>query len=102
MTKAAIAPRGRLLRKYVALFATVVCATLVGNGAVEAWFLYREQTAALTRIQSEQADAAAAKISQFIAEIESQLGWTTQVPWSVDTVEQRRFDVRRLLRQVPA
>lgn len=94
--------RGRLLRKYVALFASVVCAALLGNGAVEAWFLYREQTASLTRIQTEQAEAAAAKISQFIAEIENQLGWTTQLPWSVGTIEQRRFDVRRLLRQVPA
>jgi class 3 adenylate cyclase len=91
-----------LLRKYVALFASVVCAALLGNGAVEAWFLYREQTASLTRIQTEQAEAAAAKISQFIAEIENQLGWTTQLPWSVGTIEQRRFDVRRLLRQVPA
>jgi hypothetical protein len=32
----------------------------------------------------------------------SQLGWTTQLPWSVGTMEQRRFDALRLLRQVPA
>ena len=94
--------RGRLLRKYVTLFAAVVCAVLLGNGLVEAWFLYREQTASLSRIQSEQAEAAAAKISQFVAGIESQLGWTTQLPWSAETTEQRRFDARRLLRQVPA
>jgi len=94
--------RGRLLRKYVALFAAVVCAVLLGNGLVEAWFLYREQTASLSRIQSEQAEAAAAKIGQFVAGIESQLGWTTQLPWSAETTEQRRFDARRLLRQVPA
>jgi class 3 adenylate cyclase len=93
---------GRLLRKYVALFAAVVCAALLGNGLVEVWFLYREQTASLTRMQSQQAEAAAAKISQFIGEIQSQLGWTTQIPWSVGTAEQRRFDARRLLRQVPA
>jgi hypothetical protein len=36
----------------------------------------------LIRIQHEQAEAAAAKIGQFIKEIESQLGWTTQLPWS--------------------
>ncbi|MDB5411052.1 MAG: transcriptional regulator [Rhodospirillales bacterium] len=95
-------PRGRLLRKYIALFAAVVCAAVLGNGLVEIWFLYREQTASLTRMQSEQADAAAGKISQFIGEIENQLGWTTQIPWSVGTAEQRRFDARRLLRQVPA
>jgi hypothetical protein len=43
--------------------------------------------------------AAAAKISQFIKEIESQLGWTTQLPWSAGSIEQRRFDALRLLRQ---
>src|SRR5918911_1608298 len=38
----------------------------------------------------------------FIKEIESQLGWTTQLPWSAGPIEQRRFDALRLLRQVPA
>jgi hypothetical protein len=42
------------------------------------------------------------KIGQFIKEIESQVGWTTQLLWSVETIEQRRFDALRLLRQVPA
>jgi hypothetical protein len=32
----------------------------------------------------------------------SQVGWTTQLPWSAGTIEQRRFDALRLLRQVPA
>jgi signal transduction histidine kinase len=53
-------------------------------------------------IQHEQAEAAAAKIGQFIKEIESQVGWTTQLPWSAGTIEQRRTDGQRLLRQVPA
>ena len=39
--------------------------------------------------QREQAEAAAAKITQFIKEIENQLGWTTQLPWSAGTVEAR-------------
>ena len=46
--------------------------------------------------------AAAAKIGQFVKEIEGQLGWTVQLPWSASTLEQRRFDALRLLRQVPA
>jgi hypothetical protein len=54
------------------------------------------------RILRMQAEAAAAKISQFIREIEIQLGWTTQLPWSAGTIDQRRFDGLRLLRQVPA
>jgi signal transduction histidine kinase len=96
------AVRGRLFRKYVALFVGVVCGALLANGGFEMWFSYQEHKASLIRIQREQADAAAAKIGQFITEIVNQVGWTTQLPWSVGTMEQRRFDALRLLRQVPA
>src|SRR5437588_6401096 len=94
--------RSRLFTKYVALFVAVVAVALLSNGIFEVFFYYREHKAALIRIQHEQAEAAAAKIGQFIKEIESQLGWTTQPPWSAGSVEQRRFDALRLLRQVPA
>jgi len=94
--------RSRLFIKYVALFVAVVGVALLSNGIFEVIFYYREHKAALIRIQHEQAVAAAAKISQFVKEIESQLGWTTQLPWSAASVEQRRFDALRLLRQVPA
>jgi signal transduction histidine kinase/putative methionine-R-sulfoxide reductase with GAF domain len=94
--------RSRLFTKYVALFVAVVGVALLSNGIFEVFFYYREHKAALVRIQHEQAEAAAAKISQFIKEIESQLGWTTQLPWSAGSIEQRRFDALRLLRQVPA
>ena len=94
--------RSRLFTKYVALFVAVVGAALLSNGIFEVFFYYREHKAALIRIQHEQAEAAAAKIGQFIKEIESQLGWTTQLTWSAGSIEQRRFDALRLLRQVPA
>ena len=94
--------RSRLFTKYVALFVAVVGVALLSNGIFEVFFYYREHKAALIRIQHEQAEAAAAKISQFIKEIESQLGWTTQLPWSAGSLEDRRFDALRLLRQVPA
>jgi signal transduction histidine kinase len=94
--------RSRLFTKYVALFVAVVAVALLSNGIFEVFFYYREHKASLIRIQHEQAEAAAAKISQFIKEIESQLGWTTQLPWSAGLMEQRRFDALRLLRQVPA
>ena len=102
----AVAPpprlRGRLFRKYVALFVAVVCLALLANGLFEVWFSYQEHRSSLVRIQREQAEAAAAKLEQFVKEIESQVGWTTQLPWSAGTIEQRRFDALRLLRQVPA
>jgi signal transduction histidine kinase len=94
--------RSRLFTKYVSLFLAVVGIALLSNGIFEVFFYYREHKAALIRIQHEQAEAAAAKIGQFVKEIESQLGWTTQLPWSAGSIEQRRFDALRLLRQVPA
>ena len=94
--------RASLFHKYVGLFLTVVSLALLTNGLSQIWFSYREHKASLIRIQREQASAAANKISQFIREIESQIGWTTLLPWSEGALEQRRFDGRRLLRQVPA
>ena len=91
-----------LFFKYVALVFAVVLIALITNGAFEVWFSYQEYKSSLIRIQREQAEAAAAKIGQFIHEIEAQVGWTTQLPWSASTLEQRRFDASRLLRQVPA
>ena len=95
-------PRSRLFLKYTGLFVAVVCLALLVNGIFEIWGSYRENKESLIRIQHEQAEAAAAKIGQFIKEIESQVGWTTQLLWSAATTEQRRFDALRLLRQVPA
>jgi signal transduction histidine kinase len=94
--------RSRLFIKYVILFVAVVGLALVANGAFDIYFSYQEQKTSLVRIQREQAEAAAGKIGQFVSEIERQVGWTTQLPWSAGTLEQRRFDALRLLRQVPA
>jgi signal transduction histidine kinase len=94
--------RSRLFTKYVALFVAVVGVALLSNGIFEVFFYYREHKAALIRIQHEQAEAAAAKIGQFIKEIENQVGWTTQLPWSTASLDPRRFDALRLLKQVPA
>jgi signal transduction histidine kinase len=102
MTPAAPTVRRPLFRRYVGLFVAVVSIALLANGALEIWFSYQEHKASLIRIQREQAEAAAAKIGQFVKEIENQLGWTAQLPWSAGTIEQRRFDGLRLLRQVPA
>src|SRR5215471_16420914 len=102
---------GPLFRKYVAFFLAVVCVVLLINALLEAGLAFQEHKGSLIRIQREQAEAAAAKIEQFIREIERQVGWTTQLPWSAGTLEQRRFDGLleqrrfdglRLLRQVPA
>ena len=94
--------RSRLFRKYVLLFVAVVSIALITNGLFEIYFTYQQHKETQTRIQREQAEAAAAKIGQFIKEIEGQIGWTTQLPWTASAIDQRRFDALRLLRQVPA
>src|SRR5215475_12528437 len=81
---------------------------IAGLGSAAAWPVVahaqqadRVQTL-LFQILRLQAEGAAREIGLFIKEIESQMGWTTQLTWSASTIEQRRFDGLRLLRQVAA
>jgi signal transduction histidine kinase/CheY-like chemotaxis protein len=94
--------RAPLFRKYAMIFAAVVCSALATSGALDIWFSYQEQKELLVRVQREQAEAAAARITQFVKEIESQMGWTTLLPWSMGNFNEWRFDVVRLMRQAPA
>ncbi|HEU0218411.1 MAG TPA: GAF domain-containing protein, partial [Stellaceae bacterium] len=94
--------RGKLFRKYVLFFVGLVAAALLVNGGVEFWFGYRENKAAMVRMQQLKADAAAQRIQEFVEEIERQIGWTTHAQWSAAPLDQRRFDYVRLLSQVPA
>jgi hypothetical protein len=55
-----------------------------------------------SRILLMQAEDIAYKLAQFIREIQNQVGWTTQLPSTGGSIEQRRFDALRLLRQAPA
>lgn len=96
------AVRQTLFWKYVVLFTLVTSAALVVDGLVDVWFTFRDHRATLVRIQREQAVSAASRITQFIREIEAQLGWTTHLSWETTAIEQRALDGRRLLRQVPA
>lgn len=82
-------PRGRLFRKYVLFFGAVIGAALVGSGAFEIWFVYRQHLDSLEELQRVQADAAADKIEQFTAAIQDQLGWTVQLPWSTTATAMR-------------
>jgi signal transduction histidine kinase len=96
--------RGRLFRKYVVVFVVLVSGALVTSGALEIYFSYQENQAALVQLQREKALSAAARIEQFVKEIERQIGWTThpQLVTGPAALEQRRVDYFRLLRQVPA
>jgi hypothetical protein len=76
----------------------------VASGALEIYFSYQENKAALVELQREKAAAAATRIELFVKEIERQIGWTThpQLVTGKAALEQRRVDYFRLLRQVPA
>jgi signal transduction histidine kinase len=94
--------RSRLFRKYAILFVLAVGITLFGSGMVEVWSSYRDHTAWLIRIQQAQAEVAAAKIGQFVGQIEAQLGWTSQFYWTEQSSEERLADALRVLHLVPA
>ena len=94
--------QGTLFWKYVLLFILVMSVALVTNSLVDIWFIYQEHRAVLVRAQKDQAKSAAEKISEFVTNIESQLGWTTHLSWSAASMEQRELDGVRLMRQVPA
>ena len=112
---------GKLFRKYVVVFVTLVGGLLIGSGLVELYFSYQETQRGLVRLEREKALAAAERIERFVMEIERQLRATTHAASDDPTVslprqrgaafrdtlasallEQRELDFRRLLRSVPA
>jgi hypothetical protein len=79
--------RGKLFRKYVVLFVTLVTGVMLASGLMEIYFSYQENKAALVRIQREKALAAAFKIGQFAEEIKRQISWLEPSSWSVLTAD---------------
>ncbi len=94
--------RGTLAWKFGIALVGLVSLVLVVNGAVGLWLAFDEAKRAAVLLQREKALAAADRIGQFFAELESQIGWTTRAEWARTTVEQRHYDLVRLLRQAPA
>jgi len=74
---------------------------LAVSSAIDIWWSYRDQEALLIRIQRVHADAAAARIADFVRGIEAQLNWMTHRAWSGSSPESRQLEALRLLRQVP-
>ncbi|MBS0599467.1 MAG: HAMP domain-containing protein [Comamonadaceae bacterium] len=90
------------MRRYAAAFALLVSLPLLAYAAWSATQVYRQQRDAVAAVQTAQADAAAARIQQFLRTIELQLAWLTALPWTEDGAPQRRLDALRALRQTPA
>jgi len=94
--------QGPLFWKYFILFVALMGTALLASGLIDIWLTYRDHRVVLIRIQREQAGAAASKITQFVKEIEGQLGWMTHLSWADPAMDQRQLDAIRLFRQVPA
>ena len=96
--------RGRLFRKYVALLVGLVAGVLIISGGLSIYFTYQREKSRARPDPAGESRAAAAVIRQFIEEIQTQIGWTTQLSLLPDAagLEQRRIDYYRLLRQAPA
>lgn len=99
-----VEPRGRIFRRYVVTFASVVCGVLLVSSLVAMYFGYEESKQATFAIQQEKARAAALRIEQFMGDIEGQFWWAAKAPWSSspEGLAQRRLDFLVLLRRVPA
>jgi two-component system, NtrC family, sensor kinase len=88
--------------KLAIAFIGLVSLVLVVSGGLDMWLGYHQAEDAAAQIQQEKARMAAGRISEFISDIEQQLGWTTPRQWDALPLEQRRYDFIRLLREVPA
>jgi signal transduction histidine kinase len=93
---------GRLVRKYALIIGVVVGGALLASGIVQAVFAYRESRAALDTIQQAKATQAALRIDQFLRSTESAIRGATPPPWLPPSIQQRREDYLRLLRQTSA
>jgi signal transduction histidine kinase len=94
----------RLFYKYVVPIIGIVVVALSASGGISIYFSYQETRNALVALQREKAIAAAARIENFVREIEHQIGWTAlpQIIEGANPLELRRFDYVKLARQVPA
>jgi signal transduction histidine kinase/HAMP domain-containing protein len=93
--------RGRLFRKYLLLILTLVSGALLASSAITIYFTYQETKSALAKLQHEKALAAAARIEQYIHQIEQQLAYAGLPQLDASDLESRRIEFLKLLRQTP-
>jgi len=79
-----------------------VCGALLLSGGIGLYFSYQENKLALASLQREKAVSAAARIEQFVRQIEQQLAFAALPQLGVEGLEQRRIEFLKLLRLVPA
>jgi signal transduction histidine kinase len=96
--------RQPLFRKYAAVFVILVSGALISSGALQLFFSYQENQAALLSVRQEEASGAATQIADFLHNIQQQLGGAVELgpPGSPVGIDLRRSDYLRLQRQAQA
>ena len=96
--------RRSLFRKLFLASLVLVSGALLTNSLVDLWFSYQGNQAALKRLQTKEAVAAAGAIKQFVDEIEGQVASAIRPLWDTgaDGLEQRQDAYLSLLRLAPA
>ena len=97
--------RQPLFRKYVAVLVLLVSGTLAISGLLQLAFSFQQNQDGLVALQREKAIGAAARIQAFVDDVERQMSSAVPAPLlAVGPIspEQRRDELLRLLRQVPA
>ena len=79
-----------------------MCGALLISGGIGLYFSYQENKVALASLQHEKALSAAARIEQFVLQIEQQLAYAALPQLGVEGLEQRRIEFLKLLRVVHA
>jgi GAF domain-containing protein/HAMP domain-containing protein len=95
------AHRGRLFRKYLVLIISLVASVVLVSGGIGFRFSYLENKSALADLQHEKAIAAAARIEQYMQQIERQLTYAALPQIDPRDIELRRIEFLKVLRQAP-
>ena len=90
------ARRGRLFRKYFLLILALVCGALLASGGISVYFSYQENKAALARLQHEKAVSAAARIEQFVLQVERQLSFAALPQLGSEGTQERLLEFQKL------
>jgi signal transduction histidine kinase len=94
--------RAPLFLKYFAYCAALTSGAVLATGGISLYAAHQEIRNASGKLLQEKALGAAARIGQFVQEIERQIGWTVLPGASQAAPAELRLDYLKLLRLVPA
>lgn len=88
--------------KFAGMTVALVGLLLLVLAIASLWQGYGQAERSALALQRQKADALAARIDDFMTDLEGQLAWTAQPDWQNAGFEQQRADFARMLRQFPS